>query len=338
MSIEDPHAARFQRARMLLGQGQRDQALAELYSLVTVAPEHVEAWWLIAQITPHTLQRKEALQHVLRLDPDHPEARQVAARLAQFEAPTRQGAPPPGVDTPPPPPPAQPHYAPPVSAPPEPPREAPREREVVYVERTRGELQPFLVLNGGCTSGCFALFLTILAMTVLAFLLVGGTVTQALRSTGALAPDQSVTIGLAPAIAVTAVLAFLRANPAALPIALGGLLGPLLGVPGGSVPDNAALFTQVLQGMWSSLGFPTSTGEAILNRLGALGPQLNNISWLALAIFLFGWVLLAFFFVFLRARSNRLLHWGLSTVGLWLLTGLACGLGILLYRAVTGGM
>ena len=359
MTDQDPHAARLQEARTLLARGERDQALAALYALVAVTPNSIEAWWLIARTTPHTTQKQEALQHVLRLDPNHAEARQMADRLSKFNAPTQRRITPPAAQPAPPqpqaPPPQSPqpqpyaapppqsyppqpqqaYTAPPPPAPePEPPAEVVREREIVYVEHVRSELQPFLVLNGGLTSGCFSLLLTIITMAVLSFMLIGSTIGEALQSVGALGAGEGPPLTLLPAIAVTAVLAFLRANPGALPIDPGGLLGPLFGVPAGSVPSGSELFESVLRSLWGSLGYPGTTGDMIMNRLSTIGPQISSSGWIALIIFLGGWVLLAFLFVFLRARSNRLLHWFLSTVGLWILTGLACGLGTFLYQIV----
>lgn len=324
---QDPYAAQLQEARDLIDQGEREQAVAVLYGVVATAPDHVEAWWLIARATPHTFQRQEALKAVLQLDPTHQAARNLARRMGQFDVPTVRGSSaqetPPAEQTP-----AQ--AAPPVfqQAPP-----SPRpvvEREVVYVERerVRRDLQPYLVVNGGCSSGCFSLVLTIIVVLVLGFLLVGDTIGGALRRAGVLAPGQVVPVGLVPSVALTAGLSFLQANASGLPIDLASLF---------SQPDNAAVLRNALQSLWSSSGYPPVTGDIVVAELATIGPQLTSAGWVVAVLFLGGWVGLAFLFVFLRARSNRMLHWFLSTVGLWLLVGGAIVLANLLFRLVFAG-
>jgi hypothetical protein len=359
MATQDPYAAQLQQAYQLIQQGEREQALAILYGVVTGAPLHRDAWWLIAQAATNTRQREQALRRALEIDPTFEPARRLLDRLSQMNVPTEPG----GTARPPEVPPAGPlPYAPPPPAsdygrpfeqarspfeaeptlpPPRPPRrerspererppdrERPpeREREVVYVER--GHLQPFLVVNGGCSSGCFSLVLTVIVVAVLAFLLLGDSISRGLQDTGGLPPGQSVPVSMVPAIGVTAVLALLRANPALLPINLG-----ILGATG----TGAEVFANAMRSFWQSQGYNPATGDAILGRVSGVGSQLGTFNWLIPVIFLGGWIVLAFFFVFLRARSQRLLHWGLSTVGLWVLSGLACGLGLLLYRLVGGG-
>jgi hypothetical protein len=353
MTYPDPQGDRLQEARDLLAQGERDQALAVLYSLVTVMPGHRDAWWLIAQHTPQPRQRQEALQTVLTLDPNFAPALVLQARLnapeqpgafPQTEAPGPQ--PPPVVDAPPvyrdpapysAPPPA-PDYishpdrviAPPAYTPePEPEPEPPEPRKR-HDDRLRGSLQPWLVFNGGCSSGCFSGVLTAITLLVLAFLLIGNAVTLALRQVGALDPGQSATFNLAPAIAITAALAFLRANPISLPFNLGNLVG--------GAASSEAVFSDAMQSLWTSMGYPVQTGDVIIQRLSLVRPQVSAAGWVPLIVFLVGWIALAFFFVFLRARSMRVLHWFLSTIGLWLMTALAAGVGVLLFRLINGGV
>ncbi len=343
---QDPYAAQLQEARDLIDRGEREQAVALLYGVVATAPNLVEAWWLIARATPHTFQRQEALKTVLQLDPSHEAAQNLARRMGQFDVPTvrrgdaQEAAPapvyqqtPPPQSTPPVGPPPAPDYGPPLeagyAAQPAPPSAPPLvvEREMVYVdrERVRRDLQPFLVFNGGCSSGCFSLLLTIIVVLVLGFLLVGDTIGGALRSAGVLDPGQAVPVDLVPAVAVTAGLSFLQANATGLPIDLASLF---------SQPDNAAVLQDALHSLWSSGGYPATTGDIVVAQLAGLGPQLSSAGWVVAVIFLGGWVGLAFLFVFLRARSNRMLHWFLSTVGLWLLAGGAIVLANLLFRLV----
>lgn len=342
MATHDPYAAQLHEAAQLIQQGEREQALAILYGVVTGAPLHRDAWYLIAQAATQTRQREQALRRALEIDPTFEPARKMLARLSQMNAPTQVGGtarqePPATVRTSRPDPalraaPAS-RTAPPSYATPEPgpyrePESRPepvREREVVYVERAH--LQPMLILNGGCASGCFALVLTLLALLVLAFLLTGDAVSHALRDVGSLAAGQSVGVNLVPALAITAVLALLRNNPGLIPIDLGVL---------GATGTGAAVFSNGLRSFWASMGYPATTGDVILGRLGGVGSQIGTLGWLLPVIFLGGWVILAFLFVFLRARGGRFLHWFLSTVGLWILAGLALGLGTLLFRLVGG--
>lgn len=204
------------------------------------------------------------------------------------------------------------------------------EREVVYREHSRRSLQPFLVLNGGCFSGCLATILTAVASLVLAFLFFREAISQGLRLVNALGAGESVPLALAPAVVLTGALAFLQANPASVPF-ISGAVAALFNVPG-DVP--AEIYGNALGSFWQNMGYPPTTGGAIIGQLNAAGSQLNTLPLLALAIFLGGWIALAFLFVFLRARSHRLLHWFLSTVGLWILVGAGCGLGSWLFGAV----
>jgi hypothetical protein len=141
---------------------------------------------------------------------------------------------------------------------------------------------------------------------------------------------------LIPSVAATAFLTFLRGNP--LPIDLSGAVGWVSGVTGSNLilPDPNSIYDAALRGLWNSQGYPAITGDRILARLGELVPQLSGAGWLVPLVFLGLWVLMAFLLVFLRARSSRLLHWFLSTVGLWLMIGLALFLGSQLYQLISG--
>ncbi len=426
MSAQDPYAARIQQARELADAGDRDGALAILYSTVVLEPDQRDAWWLIAQLSPHTLQRQEALQRVLQIDPAFEPAREMAARYSLFNAPTTpnlqaesgpqagsapatqlsqrpplpsEAAPPPDTlppgstpyipppqAAPPPTPPRQPAVPPPAytapppqaapppaytapppqaapppayTAPPQPapppaytapppayspppapaprvapaeelpphrppaPRPAPVEREVVYVERK--SMQPLLVINGGCTSGCFSFLLTFFIVNVLGVLLVGNTVSAALQSVKALPAGESLPASMIPAVAMTAVLAFLQSNPITVPL---GILG---------TADTGSIFGDALQSLWTSMGYPAGTGSAIVAELGGISGQISAASWVLPALFFGGWLLLAFFFVFLRARSYRFLHWMLSTIGLWLALVAGVWIASFLARLLAGG-
>ncbi|NPV67229.1 MAG: hypothetical protein HPY64_08805 [Anaerolineae bacterium] len=400
MSAPDPFGPDIQQAYRLARDGDREGALAILYGIVAIAPDHRDAWWLITQVTPHTHQRVEALRRVLQIDPAFAPARQLAARYGYLDKPTLPSAgqaaappsaPPPAPDyrshpvTPAgdvPAPPAAPAYPeqayPPysgtpayeVSAPPPAPdyvshpaeshpapvpplepgepipppgrtRRRPEsdwemepEPEHRPTPRQPVQIQPFLVVNGGCVSGCFSLLLTILAGSVLAVLMIGESVSLALQNVGALPAGQSLPLNLVPAVVLTALLAFLRTGPVLLPIDFSAIVP---GLDPANLPNPAQVFGGALNTLWASLGYPAQTGDVIIARLSTLGAQLDILGWLLPVLWLGGWVILAFLFVFMRARAGRLLHWFLSTVGLWLLAGAAVSMALLLFRLANGG-
>ncbi len=403
MSAPDPFGPDIQQAYRLAREGDREGALAILYGVVAIAPDHRDAWWLITQVTPHTHQRVEALRRVLQIDPNFAPARQLAARYGYLDRPTlssagQTAAPPPAPDYSSRPPeegyppsaapytpaapedvpaPAYPQAYPPYTTPayetpapppapdyvshpggdrpttvpplepggpipppgrtrrqPEPDWSTEPEPEHRPAPRPAAQIQPFLVVNGGCVSGCFSLLLTILISSVLAVLVIGESVSLALQSVGALAAGQSIPLNLIPAVVLTAVLAFLRTGPVILPIDLSSVIP---GLNPAQLPDPAQVFGGALNTLWASLGYPVQTGDAIIARLSTVGAQLEVLGWLLPALWLGGWVILAFLFVFLRARSGRLLHWFLSTIGLWLLAGAGISVALLLFRLVNGG-
>ena len=91
MATQDPYAAQLQQAYQLIQQGEREQALAILYGVVTGAPLHRDAWWLIAQAATNTRQREQALRRALEIDPTFEPARRMLARLSQMNVPTEPG-------------------------------------------------------------------------------------------------------------------------------------------------------------------------------------------------------------------------------------------------------
>ncbi|MFC1960454.1 hypothetical protein ACFLYO_07065 [Chloroflexota bacterium] len=224
------------------------------------------------------------------------------------------------------PPPAQPAYQPPASPPPAPPASQPPP------PRTYEPIQPFLVINGGCSSGCFALVLTFLAMAALLLLLVWGSTNTALHNIAALDQSQSIPTELIPAVALTGILAFMQANVTTLPFNLESNLANF----GITVPTNDELYSATLRDLWTSLDYPAYAADAIMAEISRIGPRLTAAPWIPLVIFFFAWLIFAFLFVFLRARSRRFLHWGLSTFGLWLLFFGAVGIALLLFN-IWGG-
>ena len=91
MATQDPYAAQLQQAYQLIQQGEREQALAILYGVVTGAPLHRDAWWLIAQAATNTRQREQALRRALEIDPTFEPAQRMLARLSQMNVPTEPG-------------------------------------------------------------------------------------------------------------------------------------------------------------------------------------------------------------------------------------------------------
>ena len=377
MSIPDPYASIVQQAFMQAQQGDREGALAALYSVVSAEPDHRNAWWLIAQIAPRPDQQQQALRRVLEIDPTYGPARDMAARLWPTEPPAysppaspasapnyaptprtppAQAGPPPARDyvshpepnayEPRPPYERQPTpegYRQPAYTPPPEPALAPyypereKAKRAADFVRPTGRLQPFLIFNGGCASGCLATLLTTLVFAVLAFLILRDAVGVALRTVGALTPGEAVPASLIPAMVSTAVLQLLRTNPIALPINLSGLipgLDPTL-IP--QMPTSTQIFSDAMGSLWQSMGYPPQTGDLIVGQMSSVGPQIANLSWILPLLFMGGWVVLAFFLVFLRARSVRFIHWLLATVGMWLIGGAAYGLALVIYQIFGGG-
>lgn len=376
--------SRLQRAHHYLEQGLLDDALAEAYSLVTIAPDNRDGWWFIAQHSPYAGPKREALQRVLAIDPHFHPAHAIAIQMGLLAGPPDdlptmqatvpplpeardplpemrdapltppspglspiQDAPveghhaepvaedvPPSYETPPPAPPelrvryeAAPATPPPQAYPPEP------TPPPVAPPNAVDPIQPFLVVNGGCSSGCFAGGLTLLVMAILLILLVWGGINTALHNINALDQSQSIPADLLPAVAVTGLLAFLQANVTGLPFGLEATLTNA-GIP---APTGSEFYGSTLRDLWTSLGYPANTADAIMLEVGRVWPRLTAAPWIPLVIFFFGWLILAFLFVFLRARSRRFLHWVLSTIGLWVLVVVAVGLALLLFTLVYGG-
>lgn len=74
--------------------GDKERARSLLSQVVDEAPDNVAAWWFLSAAMESAEQRIECLRHVLRLRPDHVEARQL---LRQLERRVEQDTPPEGV-------------------------------------------------------------------------------------------------------------------------------------------------------------------------------------------------------------------------------------------------
>ncbi len=64
-----------QEAIRLCQAGQKQQAAGVLVSLLKTQPSSEEAWWLLANCVEPAHQKRDCLQRVLRVNPDHPGAR-----------------------------------------------------------------------------------------------------------------------------------------------------------------------------------------------------------------------------------------------------------------------
>ncbi len=64
-----------------LKEGKRDQARALLEPILSANPDNVDAWWLMAMIVTSPTEKLNALQNVLRIKPDHANARRVLDTL-----------------------------------------------------------------------------------------------------------------------------------------------------------------------------------------------------------------------------------------------------------------
>ncbi|MCC7448631.1 MAG: hypothetical protein IT324_14520 [Anaerolineae bacterium] len=89
--------------------GQRDQARAVLDPVVNSDPNNADAWWLMAMAVSTPADMRNALENVIRIKPDHANARQMLDKMnAQFFPSTPAASAPPTAPAPIPPTPAAP--------------------------------------------------------------------------------------------------------------------------------------------------------------------------------------------------------------------------------------
>jgi hypothetical protein len=79
--MSDQTRQQLQQANTYIQNGQRDQARALLESLVKTDPTSAEAWWLLSMVASTPAQMREALQNVLRIQPDNKNAREQLDKL-----------------------------------------------------------------------------------------------------------------------------------------------------------------------------------------------------------------------------------------------------------------
>jgi hypothetical protein len=78
------------RATELYRQGDAEAALAILRKIVQQDPIQTKAWWGIALVSPDPAEKRQAVQRVLELDPNHERARQVRQKLNAKVANTKK--------------------------------------------------------------------------------------------------------------------------------------------------------------------------------------------------------------------------------------------------------
>jgi hypothetical protein len=76
-----------QQVYQLIKSGQKQQAIQMLLPILKADRDNADAWWLMANAVSDNPERaKQALENVLRLRPDHPQARQMLDRLGSGSA------------------------------------------------------------------------------------------------------------------------------------------------------------------------------------------------------------------------------------------------------------
>lgn len=84
--MTDATRSQLEQAYRLIQQDDLDRAVAILKPIVTAEPDNADAWWLMAHAVSEPQDAREPLENVLRLRPDHVEARQLLNELEQEAA------------------------------------------------------------------------------------------------------------------------------------------------------------------------------------------------------------------------------------------------------------
>ncbi len=79
--MSDQTRQQLQQALELIKSGQREQARALLESVVKADPNNADAWWIMATAVTSPAAMRDALQNVLRIRPDYPNAQQMLDRV-----------------------------------------------------------------------------------------------------------------------------------------------------------------------------------------------------------------------------------------------------------------
>jgi hypothetical protein len=81
--MTDATRSQLEQAYRLIQQDDLDGAIAILKPIVAAEPDNADAWWLMAHAVSEAQDAREPLENVLRLRPDHAEARQLLNELEQ---------------------------------------------------------------------------------------------------------------------------------------------------------------------------------------------------------------------------------------------------------------
>jgi tetratricopeptide (TPR) repeat protein len=81
--MTDATRSQLEQAYRLIQQDDLDRAIAILKPIVAAEPDNADAWWLMAHAVSEPQDAREPLENVLRLRPDHAEARQLLNELEQ---------------------------------------------------------------------------------------------------------------------------------------------------------------------------------------------------------------------------------------------------------------
>jgi pre-peptidase len=93
--MSDPRQ-QMQQVYQLIKSGQKQQAIQVLLPILKADRDNADAWWLMANAVSDNPERaRQALENVLRLRPDHPQARQMLDRLGGGSAVPQSPPPPP---------------------------------------------------------------------------------------------------------------------------------------------------------------------------------------------------------------------------------------------------
>jgi hypothetical protein len=84
--MTDATRNQLEQAYRLIQQDDLDRAIAILKPIVAAEPDNADAWWLMAHAVSEPQDAREPLENVLRLRPDHAEARQLLNELEQEAA------------------------------------------------------------------------------------------------------------------------------------------------------------------------------------------------------------------------------------------------------------
>src|SRR5664279_5150281 len=81
--MSDAMRSQLEQAYRLIQQEDLDKAIAILKPIVAAQPNNIDAWWLLSNAVSEPAEARSALQNVLRLDPNHNQARDLLGSLDQ---------------------------------------------------------------------------------------------------------------------------------------------------------------------------------------------------------------------------------------------------------------